>query len=96
MTLNGKHALVTGGGTGIGLAIARALEADGAHVTITGRRQEVLDGAAGGPPGGRLGPTGPQRARGDAVACPGGPNINRAPIGDSRATRRMTTCSELR
>ncbi len=27
MTLNGKHALVTGGGTGIGLAIARALAA---------------------------------------------------------------------
>lgn len=48
MTLNGKHALVTGGGTGIGLAIARALEADGAHVTITGRRQEVLEEAVSG------------------------------------------------
>ena len=47
-------------------------------------------------PGGRRGPTGPRRARGDAVACPGGPNINRAPIRDSRATCRMTTCSELR
>lgn len=47
MTLNGKHALVTGGGTGIGLAIARALAAEGAQVTITGRRQEVLDEVAG-------------------------------------------------
>ena len=54
------------------------------------------DGAAGGPPGGRVGPMKPRRARGDAVACPGGPNINRAPIRDTRATRRMTTCSELR
>ena len=46
------------------------------------------DGAAGGPPRARRGPTGPRRARGDAVACPGGPYINRAPIRDSRAIRR--------
>jgi len=46
MTLDGKHALVTGGGTGIGLAIAQALAADGAQVTITGRRQQVLDQVA--------------------------------------------------
>ncbi|KIC39529.1 SDR family NAD(P)-dependent oxidoreductase [Leisingera sp. ANG-M7] len=46
MTLQGKHALVTGGGTGIGLAIAWALAAEGAQVTITGRRQEVLEDAA--------------------------------------------------
>ena len=46
MHLLGKHALVTGGGTGIGLAIARDLVSAGAHVTITGRRQEVLDDVA--------------------------------------------------
>lgn len=46
MSLQGKHALVTGGGTGIGLAIARALADEGAHVTITGRRQEVLEEVA--------------------------------------------------
>jgi len=47
MTLQGKHALVTGGGTGIGLAIARALAARGAEVTITGRRENVLQEVAG-------------------------------------------------
>lgn len=44
--LERKHALVTGGGTGIGLAIARALADNGATVTITGRRKEVLEEAA--------------------------------------------------
>ncbi len=43
MQLSGKHALVTGGGTGIGLAIAHALAQQGAQVTITGRRQQMLD-----------------------------------------------------
>jgi len=47
MHLSGKHAFVTGGGTGIGLAIAQALAEAGAEVTITGRRQEVLDAVAG-------------------------------------------------
>ncbi|EAQ01045.1 D-beta-hydroxybutyrate dehydrogenase [Pseudooceanicola batsensis HTCC2597] len=46
MMLTGKHAIVTGGGTGIGLAIARALVAEGAQVTITGRRLEVLQEVA--------------------------------------------------
>ena len=41
--LDGKHALVTGGGTGIGLAIANALADAGAQVTITGRRLDVLE-----------------------------------------------------
>ena len=44
--LSGKHALVTGGGTGIGLAIARALASEGAEVTITGRRLSVLEEVA--------------------------------------------------
>jgi len=47
MTIDGKHALVTGGGTGIGLAIARTLADAGAQVTITGRRLSVLEQAAG-------------------------------------------------
>jgi NAD(P)-dependent dehydrogenase (short-subunit alcohol dehydrogenase family) len=40
--LAGKHMLITGGGTGIGLACARALRADGAVVTIMGRREPKL------------------------------------------------------
>jgi NADP-dependent 3-hydroxy acid dehydrogenase YdfG len=44
--VSGLVAVVTGGGTGLGLIIARALEANGARVFITGRRQEKLDEAA--------------------------------------------------
>lgn len=42
MSLNGKVVLITGGGTGIGRAIARSFAAAGADVTITGRREEKL------------------------------------------------------
>ena len=42
MRLVGQHALVTGGGTGIGAAIADALEAEGAAVSRLGRRPERL------------------------------------------------------
>jgi 3-hydroxybutyrate dehydrogenase len=44
--LTGKHALVTGGGTGLGAAIAVALAEAGAHATIVGRRREPLDALA--------------------------------------------------
>ncbi|HET8694563.1 MAG TPA: glucose 1-dehydrogenase [Aquabacterium sp.] len=43
--LNGKVALVTGGSSGIGLAAAKELAAQGAQVFITGRRQPELDAA---------------------------------------------------
>ncbi|MFJ4840205.1 SDR family oxidoreductase [Streptomyces sp. NPDC088746] len=43
--LEGKTALVTGGSTGIGLASAVRLAAEGAHVFITGRRRAELDAA---------------------------------------------------
>ncbi|OCI91349.1 3-hydroxyacyl-CoA dehydrogenase [Rhizobium sp. AC27/96] len=50
MTTSGKlgnrHALITGAGSGIGAAIARALAADGARVTLAGRRKEPLEAIA--------------------------------------------------
>ncbi len=46
MQFDGKVALVTGGGSGIGLAVARAITAQGGSVYITGRRQTELEKAA--------------------------------------------------
>ncbi len=46
MSLAGKVALVVGGGSGIGKAIALSLAADGAKVAIAGRRFEVLEEVA--------------------------------------------------
>jgi NAD(P)-dependent dehydrogenase (short-subunit alcohol dehydrogenase family) len=40
--LVGAHALVTGGGTGLGAAIAQALRAAGSSLTLVGRRSEPL------------------------------------------------------
>ncbi|WP_315096807.1 SDR family oxidoreductase [uncultured Cellulomonas sp.] len=43
-----RTAVVTGGGTGIGRAVARRLAADGDDVVIVGRRREVLEETAAG------------------------------------------------
>jgi len=51
-SLAGQLALITGGGTGIGLEIARCMTTAGATVVITGRREEVLRDAVAD-----LGPT---------------------------------------
>ena len=52
----GRHALITGGGTGIGAAAAAHLHAAGAKVSLLGRRLEPLQAAA-------------QRLGGTAIQC---------------------------
>jgi NAD(P)-dependent dehydrogenase (short-subunit alcohol dehydrogenase family) len=54
--LEGRHALITGGGTGIGAAAAAHLHAAGAKITVTGRRLEPLQEVA-------------KRISGYAVSC---------------------------
>jgi NADP-dependent 3-hydroxy acid dehydrogenase YdfG len=46
MRLQGKTAVVTGGGSGIGLGIAKALAAEGCKVAIAGRDEKKLQAAA--------------------------------------------------
>ncbi|HTY41637.1 MAG TPA: SDR family oxidoreductase [Thermoanaerobaculia bacterium] len=45
-TLSGRAILVTGGGSGLGLAMAKTFAAHGAKVAIAGRRREKLETAA--------------------------------------------------
>ncbi|WP_294225935.1 SDR family oxidoreductase [uncultured Shimia sp.] len=47
MSIAGKHAVVTGGGTGVGAAIAEAMAHAGAKVTVVGRREGPLREVAG-------------------------------------------------
>jgi NAD(P)-dependent dehydrogenase (short-subunit alcohol dehydrogenase family) len=55
MTANGKIAMVTGAGSGIGRATAQTLLAEGYSVVLVGRRLEALEqtAAAAGPAAGR-------------------------------------------
>lgn len=46
LQLDGKVAIVTGAGTGIGFAIAQALADEGVRVVMVGRREDILAGAA--------------------------------------------------
>jgi len=52
-SLQGRHALVTGAGRGIGAAIARMLIAEGAHVSLLGRNRQALEQLATSLPDGR-------------------------------------------
>jgi NAD(P)-dependent dehydrogenase (short-subunit alcohol dehydrogenase family) len=45
-SLKGETALITGGGSGLGLGIAECFVAAGAHVVLIGRRADVLEKAA--------------------------------------------------
>lgn len=44
--LDGEVALITGGGSGLGLGMAKAMHAAGAQVVLVGRREEMVRGAA--------------------------------------------------
>lgn len=46
MRFKGKVAIVTGGGTGLGKAVAEALAKEGAKLVLNGRREDVLRSAA--------------------------------------------------
>ena len=45
MELKGKTALITGGGTGFGYAIAQALASEGVRLMLAGRRSDPLRNA---------------------------------------------------
>lgn len=47
MSFQGKHVVITGGGSGLGAELARQFAAKEAHVTILGRRMEALQEVAG-------------------------------------------------
>ena len=51
MSRNGRIALVTGAGSGIGRVVARAMASAGWHVVLAGRRQARLEETAGGSAG---------------------------------------------
>jgi NADP-dependent 3-hydroxy acid dehydrogenase YdfG len=68
MRLDGQIAWVTGGGSGIGRAIALALADAGARVAISGRRRDPLDAVAGAAPPDAIVAVPLDATDGDAVA----------------------------
>jgi NAD(P)-dependent dehydrogenase (short-subunit alcohol dehydrogenase family) len=76
--LSDKRAVVTGASRGIGLAVARALVAEGAAVALIGRDRERLEGAAA-----RLRATGPLTPRVLPVVCDTGSDAAVAAMADT-------------
>jgi NAD(P)-dependent dehydrogenase (short-subunit alcohol dehydrogenase family) len=75
--LEGRHALITGGGTGIGAAAAQHLNSEGAKVSLLGRRLDPLKAVAEGLGGAAIqcDVTDPDRVRGafDEARATNGP-----------------------
>ena len=88
-SLSGFKAVVTGGGTGIGLMITQALVANGAKVYITGRRQDALDNVVQ-----RYGPYG--RIVGYVGRPAEGSEKAEGATGSRRISRSETRCSRWR
>lgn len=92
-----RHALITGGGTGIGAATARMLAAGGARVSLLGRRREPLESVAA-ESGGRVFPAditsrSEMEAAFDAARAANGPLdfvILNAGVGDSAPFLKTT------
>ena len=84
--LAGRHALVTGAGSGIGAAIARALAAEGARVTLAGRSREPLEAVAA-----EIGANAVRRRRLRRDRAP-----RRSPAGLRRRARRIRPCRHSR
>jgi NAD(P)-dependent dehydrogenase (short-subunit alcohol dehydrogenase family) len=74
-------AIVTGGGTGIGAAIAQRLAADGHAVAVMGRRPEPLQKVAGGLAEGLVVVGDVARARGDSLPPLADPELLSAGLG---------------
>ncbi|MCL6479297.1 MAG: SDR family NAD(P)-dependent oxidoreductase [Peptococcaceae bacterium] len=81
MKLQGKIALITGGGTGIGEAIARRFVAEGAKICIVGRRAENLQRVAESLP------------QGTVVTCPG--SVTKPEDIERMVTKTLTIAREI-
>ena len=96
--LSGKVALITGGGSGIGAAIAKRFVAEGAKIVITGRRKEALAETVGALPEGSVLPfAGDMRKPEDVKAMVEatikfGGKINVRAEGDAVHVNRTYTC----
>jgi NAD(P)-dependent dehydrogenase (short-subunit alcohol dehydrogenase family) len=83
MRLEGKRALITGGGTGIGRATAELFAREGARVAVSGRRPKELEETV----------EGVERGGGSAVAVPG--DVSRAEDAERMVRTTVTALGGL-